>query len=88
MITPSQHDNIDKEIDDLSPLGREAMRAQAEALLEGQRAAFGSRALTAEEMQTRTLAIECLVRLNAKENGGGWFYRTRRRFQINHQYRA
>ncbi len=69
-----------------SPNQRYIMRAEAEAALTQINTLMGQRLLSHEENKAAERAIEILVRLEAIEQGKGWWFRSKRRIQLTQMY--
>jgi hypothetical protein len=65
---------------------RSAIKATAEATLAQINLLMNTKVLSAEERKAADVAIETLVRLECEERGGGWWFRTKRRFQLLQMY--
>lgn len=85
-ITSSEHDQIQRMIDAASPQQRAELKSNAEATLGQVNVLMGQKALPREEGKAAGIAIEILVRLEAAEKGGGWWFRTKRRLQLVQMY--
>jgi len=84
-ISAAQHHEIQTMIDASSPDGLKDLKAKAEATLAHVNQHMG-RLLTGDESRAADVAIEILVRIEAAENSGGWWFRTKRRMQLVQLY--
>lgn len=83
----AEQQEIQAMIDASSTDDLKALKAKAEATL-----AFVNlnmdRLLTADESKAADVSIEILVRIEATEKSGGWWFRTKRRMQLVQLYLA
>lgn len=87
MLTSTDHAYVQALVDRAStPDEMSRLRQEAESTLSMANAMMSAKILSSEENKAIALAIETLVRLEAKENGGGWWFRTRRRLQLTTMY--
>lgn len=65
---------------------QDALRSQAEATLAEANMAMSLKVLSGQESKAIDIAIEILVRLDAKACNGGWWFRAKRRPQLMKMY--
>lgn len=85
-LSPQQHEHVQKLVDASSSEGAAELRANAENALHDINFVMGRRLLSAEERKESEIAIEILARLDARERGGGWWFRAKRRVQLAQMY--
>ena len=84
-VSHAEHQEIQAMIDASSSDGLKDLKAKAEATLAHVNEHM-SRMLTADERKAADVAIEILVRIEATEKSGGWWFRTKRRMQLVQLY--
>ena len=85
-VSISEQQTIENVVAAASPDQRRVMRAEAEIALTQINQRLAERMLFLEENQAAKRAIEVLVRMDAVEAGKGWWFRFKRRFQLNQKY--
>lgn len=85
-LSSGEQQTIEDMVAAASPDQRRNMRADAEAALSQINRLMGQRLLSREENKVAERAVEVLVRLEAIENGKGWWFRSKRRLQLVQMY--
>ncbi|WP_265519481.1 hypothetical protein [Nitratireductor luteus] len=85
-LSRADQDAAQAVVDHASAKDRAELKAQAEQLLAETNHLMGQRLLTREESHDSEIAIEILVRLEALEESGGWWFRAKRRVQLIQMY--
>lgn len=81
-LSAGEHESIQRLVDETSPARRRAMIGEAYGALIDYNSELGRRRFSRDEHKRAELDIERLVRLDAVETGGGWWFRTKRRLQL------
>jgi len=86
MLSISEQYDIQYLIKNTCDQERNQMRQEAELTLLRIGKSWNTRALSSDELKAAELATEILARIDASEQGKGWFYRAKRRFEIKKMY--
>tara|TARA_B100000745_G_scaffold299342_1_gene249959 strand:- start:1143 stop:1415 length:273 start_codon:yes stop_codon:yes gene_type:complete len=85
-VSASEHDLVQKTIEQASGEEKKVLRMGAEEALAHVNFQMGKTLLSKEERKAAEVAIETLVRLDAKERGKGFWFRAIRRVQLTQMY--
>ena len=84
--SPLEQAEIQRAIDEADSAALDFLRHEAESKLHELNFVAGRKLLDKSERRAVDLAIEMLTRIDAVANGGGWWYRTKRRAQLVQMY--
>jgi hypothetical protein len=85
-LSTSDQIAIQRTIEHASPERWRELIDEAEQTLARVNALLGTKALSNEERRAGEHAIEVLVRIEAVEKAGGWWFRAKRRVQLVQMY--
>ena len=85
-VSPRDQLQVQQMIEAASAENRRDMRAEAEATLAQVNVLIGLGYLSKESRKSCEIAIEILMRIEATEQGKGWWFRTRYRMQLIQMY--
>ena len=85
-LSTRNQQQVQQMIEAASAQGRREMRAEAEATLAQVNVLMGQGILSKEDIKAAEIAIEILMRLEATEQGKGWWFRSKRRIQLTQMY--
>jgi hypothetical protein len=85
-VTLSEQAEIQRIVDSCNPRELAALHADAMGNLHRLNRISQRKLLSSEELKAANVAIELLTRVEAKQQGGGWWFRTKRRFQLTKLY--
>jgi len=85
-VTPSEQTAIQRRVDTAGPEELAKLHQSAEGNLRAMSIMARLIPLSSEELKAANTAIELLARIEAKQQGGGWWFRTKRRFQLTNLY--
>ena len=85
-LSNAEHQEVQQMIDSASAEDRRNLQADAEATLANVNALMGQGLLSKEASKAGDIAIEILTRLEATEQGKGWWFRAKRRVQLVQMY--
>ena len=85
-ISSAEHAEIERMVNSLSGDALREMKSTAENMLHQINAQHSRKLLDKADSKAADFAIELLVRLECRENGGGWFFRAKRRVRLVQTY--
>jgi hypothetical protein len=85
-LSRTEQQRIQIQIDGASQAERHELQANTELLLAELNRVLGERKLTAEEVRSAEVAVETLLRAEAREQNKGWWFRVTRRVQLMQMY--
>ncbi len=85
-LSSADQQQVQQMIEVSSAEERREMRVEAEVTLAQANALMGQKILSKEENKAIEISIEVLMRIEATEQGKGWWFRTKRRVQLTQMY--
>lgn len=85
-VSKPEQRTIEKVVAAATPDQRRVLRSEAEIALTQINQRLAKRMLFQRETEAAKRAIEVLVRMEATESGGGWWFRLKRRFQLTQRF--
>ncbi len=86
MLTNSDHQSVQSLVHNASAEERLELKQNAETTLVEARRMMDLGPFPADVRKQIEIAVEILVRLEALEQRGGWWFRSKRRIQLTHMY--
>ncbi len=85
-LSRTEQQRIQIHVDGASHGERQELQANTELLLAELNRVLGERKLTAEEVRSAEVAVETLLRAEARDQNKGWWFRVTRRVQLMQMY--